>query len=123
MDPEEHALTVAWHDVCPADAFPVEGKLAAVIAGWHVLVVREGEALHAFNDRCPHQAALLSPGKVRRGAIMCPLHGARFRIDTGECIGAAYPPLRRFAVELRGGMIALALPEGAPGPGDCPLAT
>lgn len=111
----------AWHDICPENAFPEEGKLAVVIAGWHVLVVREGADFHAFNDRCPHQAALLSPGKVRRGAIMCPLHGARFKVETGECIGATYPPLRRFALEVRGGTIAVELPGSPPGPGECPL--
>lgn len=112
-----------WHDVCLDEAFPADGKLATIIAGWHVLIVREGDALFAFNDRCPHQAALLSPGKVRRGALMCPLHGARFRIETGECIGGAYPPLRQFALEVRGGMIRVELPDEAPGPSDCPLAS
>ena len=87
-----------------------------------MLIVREGDALFAFNDRCPHQAAPLSPGKVRRGAIMSPLHGARFRIGTGECIGATYPPLRRFAVRVRDGVIAVELPGDTPGLGDCPLA-
>ena len=111
----------AWHDVCRNDAFPAEGKLAAIIVGWHLLIVREGDSMFGFNDRCPHQAALLSPGKVRRGAIMCPLHGARFRIETGECIGGAYPSLRLFPVEIRDGMIRVELPDDAPGPGDCPL--
>jgi len=112
----------SWHDVCLNEAFPAEGKVTSIIAGWHVLIVREGDALFGFNDRCPHQAALLSPGKVRRGAIMCPLHGARFRIETGECIGGAYPPLRLFPVEIHDGMIRVELPNEPPGPGECPLA-
>lgn len=114
-------MTTAWHDVCPTDDFPPEGKLAAQIAGWHVLIVREGGVLSAFNDRCPHQAAALSPGKVRRGTIMCPLHGARFRVENGECIGGAYGPLRLFGVREEGGMIAVELPTTPPGPGDTPL--
>jgi nitrite reductase/ring-hydroxylating ferredoxin subunit len=111
-----------WHDVCRSDEFPAEGKLAANIAGWHVLIVREGDSLFSFNDRCPHQAAQLSPGKVRRGTIMCPLHGARFRVDTGECIGGAYPALRQFPLEVREGTIRVGLPDEAPGPSDCPPA-
>lgn len=113
----------AWQDVCRNDAFPANGKLAAIVAGWHVLIVREGDSLFAFNDRCPHQAALLSPGKLRRGAVMCPLHGARFRIETGECIGGAYPSLRLFPVAIYDGMIRVELPQEPPGPGDWPIAT
>jgi nitrite reductase/ring-hydroxylating ferredoxin subunit len=114
-------LQTQWHFVCPLDAFPAEGKLAAVIAGWHVILVREGEVLFAFNDRCPHQGATLSPGKLRRGAIICPLHGARFKVDTGECIGEAYLPLRVFAVRVEDGAVLVALPEAAPGAGDLPV--
>jgi nitrite reductase/ring-hydroxylating ferredoxin subunit len=120
-NPKELALSTTWHVAGTSDALPADGKMSAVIAGWHVIIVREGGALFAFNDRCPHQAAPLSPGKVRRGAIMCPLHGARFRIETGECIGASYPPLRSFAVREEGGRIEVELPDSAPGPGDLPV--
>jgi nitrite reductase/ring-hydroxylating ferredoxin subunit len=118
---ESFVLQSQWHEVCPLDAFPAEGKLAAVIGGWHVILVREGAVLSAFNDRCPHQGAALSPGKLRRGAIMCPLHGARFKVDTGECIGGAYPPLRVFAVRVEEGAVLIALPADPPGPGDLPV--
>lgn len=114
-------MNSTWHDVCHQDAFPDDGKFAAVIAGWHVLVVADQGAHFAYNDRCPHQAALLSPGRVRRGAVMCPLHGARFAAGTGECIGGAYPALRSFPVRVEGGMIAVALPDEGPGPGDVPI--
>lgn len=114
-------MQTQWHVVCPLDAFPAEGKLAAVIDGWHVILVREGDVLSAFNDRCPHQGAALSPGKLRRGAIMCPLHGARFKVDTGECIGSAYPPLRVFAVRVEAGEVLIELPPGPPGASDLPV--
>jgi anthranilate 1,2-dioxygenase ferredoxin component len=118
---ESFVLQTQWHAVCPLDAFPAEGKLSAVIAGWHVILVREAEVLSAFNDRCPHQGAPLSPGKLRRGAIMCPLHGARFKVDTGECIGGAYPPLRVFPTRVEDGKVLIELPADAPGAGDLPI--
>ena len=114
-------MSTTWHAVCPADAFPEEGKLAASFGGWQVLVVREGAAFHAFNDRCPHQGARLSPGRVRRGAVMCPLHGARFGVTDGACIGGAYPPLRVFPVRVADGALQIALPDTPPGPGDLPV--
>ncbi|MBA4766145.1 MAG: Rieske (2Fe-2S) protein [Porphyrobacter sp.] len=114
-------MNPTWHEVCRQDDFPADGKFAAAIAGWRVLIV-EKEGVHfAYNDRCPHQGALLSPGRIRSGGVMCPLHGARFKINTGECIGGAYAALRSFDVRVEGGMIAVALPDEAPGPGDIPV--
>jgi nitrite reductase/ring-hydroxylating ferredoxin subunit len=114
-------VSSSWHPVCSSTDLPADAKLAVTVAGWAVLLVRDGGSVHAYSDRCPHQAARLSPGKVRRGTIMCPLHGARFKVGTGECIGGAYPPLRSFAVREEDGTIAVELPDAAPGPGDLPL--
>lgn len=110
-----------WHPVIAEVEFPGEGKLATRIAGWSVLVVRTEDGFNAVNDRCTHQAALLSGGKVRRGAIMCPLHGARFETATGRCIGGAYADLRRFDLRTVAGMIEVAVPDVPPGPHERPV--
>lgn len=110
-----------WYPLGPEADFPEDGKLAAQAGGWSVLVVRTDAGLVAVNDRCTHQAAMLSPGKVRRGAIMCPLHGARFEAVTGRCVGGVYPDLRRFDVRIIDGMIEIALPASPPGPSELPV--
>lgn len=106
---------MTWQRVADRGELPPEGKLAVEICGWQVLLVSNADCLFAYHDRCTHQAAQLSCGRVRRGAIMCPLHGARFKIDTGECIGGAYPPLRRFEVRVTDGAIEVELPDAPPG--------
>lgn len=116
------AVSESWHPLIAEAAFPAEGKLAAQIAGWHVLAVRdESGTYRAVNDRCTHQAALLSGGRVRRGAIMCPLHGARFDVGSGKCLGGAYPDLRVFALRVTGGQIEVCLPGTPPGPSERPI--
>ncbi|RZF63211.1 Rieske (2Fe-2S) protein [Sphingomonas populi] len=109
-----------WQPLCPAADFPEAGKLAAQLGGWSVLVVHSDDGFHAVNDRCTHQAAMLSPGKVRRGAIMCPLHGARFEAGSGRCIGGTYPDLRRFDIRITDGIIEVAVPASPPGPNERP---
>jgi len=116
-------MSDVWHGLIAEAEFPEEGKLAARIAGWSVLVVRTDEGFSALNDRCTHQAALLSGGKVRRGAIMCPLHGARFEAATGRCIGGTYADLRRFALRIAEGIIEVAVPDTPPGPHERPVET
>ena len=116
------SVSTTWHDVTPEAEFPAEGKLAARLGGWHVLVLRADDGSYrAVNDRCTHQAALLSPGRVRRGAVMCPLHGARFDVLSGKCLGGAYPDLRTFAVRVEAGQIAVEVPDVPPGPSEMPV--
>lgn len=110
-----------WHTIVAQDAFPAEGKLAAKVAGWFVLLARTDEGFQAINDRCTHQASQLSGGRIRRGAIMCPLHGARFELGTGKCIGGAYRDLRMFAVRVADGSIEVELPDQPPGMDELPV--
>lgn len=113
--------TTSWLPLCTEAEFPEEGKLAMQLGGWSVLVLRTEDGFSAVNDRCTHQAAMLSPGRVRRGAIMCPLHGARFEVATGRCIGGAYADLRRFEVRISDGTIEVAVPDTEPGPNERPV--
>lgn len=115
-------MSSTWHDVTAEAEFPAEGKLALQLGGWHVLVLRADDgSFRAVNDRCTHQAALLSPGRVRRGAVMCPLHGARFDVLSGKCLGGAYPDLRTFPVRVEAGRIEVDVPDAPPGPGETPV--
>ncbi len=101
--------------------FPEDGKFAAKISGWHVLIAKVEGSYHAVNDRCTHAASPLSTGRIRRGAVMCPLHGARFDLATGTCIGGVYSPLRSFPLRIEAGMIEVAVPATAPGTADLPV--
>lgn len=107
-------VSESWHNLIAESEFPEEGKLATQIAGWYVLVGKTDDGLFAVNDRCTHQAALLSGGRIRRGAVMCPLHGARFELETGRCIGGAYKDLRSFPLRVTDGMIEVCIPDTAP---------
>lgn len=113
----------SWHPLLPESEFPEDGKYATKLAGWYVLVVRTETGWHAVNDRCTHQASMLSGGRIRRGAIMCPLHGARFELATGKCLGATYADLRRFAVRVRDNIVEVELPDAPPGIDEVPIAS
>lgn len=109
-----------WHTLVAEEDFPEDGKLSTRINGWYVLVAKTDDGLFAINDRCTHQAALLSKGRIRRGIVMCPLHGARFALNGGACIGGAYRSLRTFPLRVRDGTIEICIPEIAPGLDELP---
>lgn len=65
-----------------------EGQSVLVeVAGSSILVCRSGDQLHALENRCAHQNQPLVGGRIRNGCIFCPVHGMRFRLETGEPLG------------------------------------
>lgn len=114
-------MTDNWHSICDVSEFPEDGKLATSAAGWELLVVKHGDDYFAYNDCCTHQASRLSTGRVRRGTIMCPLHGARFKVESGSCLGGGYPALRQFPLRIDDGALSVELPDAPPGPGEKPV--
>ncbi len=103
-----------WRPVITEKDFPEVGRFAAKIGEWSVLVVRTEAGLFAINDCCSHQASHLSAGRVRSGVIMCPLHGARFELANGKCVGGAYPNIRSFPLRIENGQIEIQLPSTPP---------
>jgi nitrite reductase/ring-hydroxylating ferredoxin subunit/uncharacterized membrane protein len=58
---------------------PVRGR-----AGTNSLVlVRDGETVHALHETCAHAGGPLAKGTIVDGCIQCPWHGSRFRLSDG----------------------------------------
>lgn len=60
-------------------------------AGVPVIIVRRGEAVWAYVNRCPHFSVPLDfePGEIscyRAQVLMCAHHSALFRFEDGRCI-------------------------------------
>ena len=69
-----------------------------------VVLVRDGEAVHALRDVCTHAEIALSEGEVTRRGLECWLHGSCFDLRTGApSAPPAVEPVDVFAVELRDG--------------------
>lgn len=83
-----------WTPVLPAGA--LNGKPVRVEVGGVGLVVCQGDPgqVAVFGEFCPHLAAPMTDGWVDRGRIVCPWHGSRFALETGEVLrGPSAAPL------------------------------
>jgi nitrite reductase/ring-hydroxylating ferredoxin subunit/uncharacterized membrane protein len=70
-----------------ADGSIPEGKPVKAKLGLNQLVlVRQGEKILALHDVCAHAAGSLSEGKLVDGAIACPVHDSRFRLENGHVV-------------------------------------
>ncbi len=70
--------------VAGVDEVPV-GKMKAVQAGHQrVVLCHLEDGFYAVADECSHDYAPISTGSIDEREIVCPRHGARFDITTGE---------------------------------------
>ena len=54
--------------------------------GQPIVLIRQGDSVSAFVDRCPHAGWKLSEGDLYDGVIECPGHSWEFHGHDGKCI-------------------------------------
>jgi 3-phenylpropionate/trans-cinnamate dioxygenase ferredoxin subunit len=84
-----------------------DGKPFAVeLDDVEVVLVRQGDAVHALRDECSHAELALSEGELTPKGIECWVHGSCFDLRTGEPSSPpATEPVDVFAVEIRDGEV------------------
>jgi nitrite reductase/ring-hydroxylating ferredoxin subunit len=108
---------------------PVGGLKTFKTGETEVVVARVGDGYCAVDGKCPHMGGNLGRGRLEGGAVVCPVHGSRFDLRTGEVldwapslggvrlpgiarglltIGRSPTPLKTHAVEEDGGKLYLA---------------
>ncbi len=86
---------------CPVSELPPESKKALKIDGNWVLVCHTQGKLLAVSNICSHQTKPLVNGRMRNCAITCPVHGARFNLETGEALNLpATKPIPTYEVRV-----------------------
>lgn len=95
-----------WVNVAPMSEFRPGSRRTVEIEDVTIIVFNlEGE-YYAIEDLCTHDYSPLSGGDIEGEEIICPRHGARFDIKTGEALTApAYEPLPTFPVRIEGGIV------------------
>ncbi|WP_285641328.1 non-heme iron oxygenase ferredoxin subunit [Lentzea sp. NBRC 102530] len=90
--------------VCALSELDNRKPFAATVDDVDVVLVREGERVHALADLCSHAAVSLSEGEVSRKGIECWLHGSCFDLETGKPSSPpASEPVDVYAVDIRDG--------------------
>jgi len=97
---------VKWIDAGPAAALN-DGQALSVAAGRRMIAVaRSGDEYFAVEDICTHDGAELTGGTIEGTEIVCPRHGARFCLRTGQALTPpAYEPIRVFETKIEVGRL------------------
>jgi 3-phenylpropionate/trans-cinnamate dioxygenase ferredoxin subunit len=87
-----------------------EGQMKGIhLKGKAVLLARVDGQVYAVSDICPHAGCHLHTGILNGSVVMCPCHGWKFDIHTGEFEANSLIKLERFDCKTENGKIQVNL--------------
>ena len=95
-----------WITVCRVEDLLPGAHRVVDVDGAQVAVFNLDGQYYAIEDACTHDGGILTGGPIEGDQIVCPRHGARFCIRTGEALAPpAFEPTSVFPVRLDNGEI------------------
>lgn len=80
---------------------PPGTKKAVEVAGKSILICHSNDRFYAVSNICSHAQEKLECGRMSRGWISCPTHGARFELASGRAMNPpAKQPIATFEIRL-----------------------
>ncbi len=77
-------LPTEFTPVLAENDLPGNQPTRAQVGELKLVLVKQGEKIHALADTCSHYGGPLSEGKLEGDCIVCPWHGSRFRLKDGH---------------------------------------
>jgi len=95
-----------WVDVIDQNALTDGEHVIVDVDGTEVAVFKLDGDFYAIEDVCTHDGAEIASGELDGDEIICPRHGARFCIRTGEFKSPpAYEDIACFPVKIENGRV------------------
>lgn len=89
---------------------PAGTKIVVHANGEEILLCNTADRLFAVQNLCSHAYEKLDCGRMRNGWLSCPVHGARFDLETGQPINPpAVMPIKTYEVRVIGDTIEVAV--------------
>ncbi len=97
-----------WIDVAAANAIAEGEHVVVDVDGSDVAIFNLKGEFYAIEDVCTHDGAEIASGELDGDEIICPRHGARFCIRTGQVkCPPAYEDVAVFPVRVVNGRIQI----------------
>jgi nitrite reductase/ring-hydroxylating ferredoxin subunit len=95
----------------PIVEIPEGGAKLVRVQGEEIAVFKHEGKLSAMQNACPHEGGQLSRGWIENQAVVCPLHGYRFDLKTGDCLNAPDLKAKTFAISIQAEKFTIDLQE------------
>lgn len=105
-------MTEKWRDVCTLEELADTRPHRLRVNETEIVLVRHADKVFALSGLCPHDHARLCDGHVSGETLVCPRHGARFRLaDGGAEPGFRLAPLTCYDTRLHQGRVQLQIAD------------
>ena len=95
-----------WVDVAKLEELPPGERCIVDVDDVQIAVFNLDGEYYAIEDVCTHDDGILTGGDVEGDVIVCPRHGARFSIRTGQVLGPpAYEAVDTLPVRVENGVV------------------
>ena len=95
-----------WIDVAAVDSVADGENVIVDVDGTDIAVFKIDGQFYAIEDVCSHDGAEIASGELQGDEIVCPRHGAKFCVRTGEVKCApAYENIDTFPVQIVNGRV------------------
>ncbi len=95
-----------WIDVIDENAIANGENLVVDVDGTDVVIFKIDDKYYALEDVCTHDGGEIASGILEGDQIICPRHGARFCVKTGEVKCApAYENINCFPIRIEKGRV------------------
>jgi nitrite reductase/ring-hydroxylating ferredoxin subunit len=72
-------------------------------------VVKHAESFYSFRNACPHQHMPLDMGLIKKGNVICTLHGWVFELGTGNCLVSPTCSLTTYEAQVKDRRVLISL--------------
>jgi 3-phenylpropionate/trans-cinnamate dioxygenase ferredoxin subunit len=101
---------LTYFSIVPTDEIPNGERLFFEINGLPIVLFNVAGGFFAIGDVCTHDDGPLGEGELEDYHVICPRHGARFDVRTGEATHLpAVRPTHSYPVRVVDGMIEIGL--------------
>jgi 3-phenylpropionate/trans-cinnamate dioxygenase ferredoxin subunit len=95
-----------WIDAVDENALANGENIVVDVDGTDVAIFKIDGKFYAIEDVCTHDGAEIASGRLEGDEIICPRHGARFCVKTGEVKSPpAYENIDCFPVRIENGKV------------------
>jgi nitrite reductase [NAD(P)H] small subunit len=82
---------ICWTPITAAENIPLHEGRAVNVNGAEIAIFHLHDRYLTIENKCPHKGGPLCDGIVSGTAVVCPLHGRRFDLETGMAVRASEP--------------------------------
>jgi nitrite reductase (NADH) small subunit len=84
-------VETCWTPITTVDNIPLHEGRAVTVNGAEIAIFHLESRYLTIENKCPHKGGPLCDGIVSGTAVVCPLHGRRFDLESGMAVRASEP--------------------------------